>query len=94
MVQGLLSWVRHQAGDCKDRVEGKFLDLKFLCFMKRELRSQHGGLYVQPQRTAGRWQKWGPICLGRGISLCGGREPVPSICQMLRAVPWVSSKQP
>lgn len=38
--------------------------------------------------------KVGTICLGRGISLHGGREPVPSICQMLRAVPWVSSKQP
>ena len=94
MLRGLLSWGGHQAEDCKDRVEGEFLDLKFICVMKRELGWRRGGLYTQPRRRAGRWEKWGPICLGQGISLCGGQEPVPSIRQMLRAEPRVSSKQP
>lgn len=63
MLQDLLSWAGHQAGDCKDSVQGEFLDLKFICVVKRELRWLHGGFHAQPQR-AGRWGKWGPICLG------------------------------
>lgn len=90
MFCSLFSWGGCQAGGWKDRVEGEFLDSKILRVMKRELRSQHGGLYVQPQRRAGRWRKRGPIC----ISLRGGQDPVPSVCQVLRAEPPVSSKQP
>lgn len=58
-------------------MEGEFLNLKFIGGMKRGLRSQHEGLYVQPRRRGGSWGKWGPSVCGEASPRMGVRSSSP-----------------